>query len=80
MNYGLSIADMCEECGHLDVYTSTAIQEVIEYKWKKFARRWHMIGCSFHFFYMSILIIYNNFVYFENEIENLPEHLGEEKG
>ena len=57
---------MLEECGHLDVYTSNAVQEVIEFKWSKFARRWHMIGCSFHFFYMWILIVYNNFVYFEN--------------
>ena len=68
---------MCEECGHLDVYNSNAIQEVLEYKWTNFSRRWHMIGCSFHFFYMVILVIYNNFVYFENEIEKLPKHVGE---
>ena len=36
-----------------------------------------MIGCSAHFFYMWILIIYNNFVYFENQIENLPKHVGD---
>ena len=69
MNEDTSITNLCDQSGHLDIYLSNSIQEVVDFKWKKYARRWHMIGCSFHLFYMTILIIYNNFVYFENHIE-----------
>lgn len=66
VNMGVSLMDLCENSEDIDVFLSTSIQEVIEFKWRRYARRWHSIGCFFHMFYMGMLFAYNDFVYAEN--------------
>jgi hypothetical protein len=55
--------NMCSESEELALFESQAIQDVIDFKWVEFAYNIHMVGCFFHFWYMSILIVYINAIY-----------------
>lgn len=62
-----SLLDMCSESEELEIFCSAAISDVIKFKWDEFALNIHMVGCFFHFFYMTILIIYINAIYINND-------------
>ena len=62
-NKDKSLMDMCQESDELELFNSLAIQDVIDFKWTEFAYKIHLVGCFFHFFYMTILIIYINAIY-----------------
>jgi hypothetical protein len=59
----LSIMDLAAGTDEIDVFLTSTIQEIIEFKWRKFGMKFHIIGSSFHMFYVSILLIYTNLVY-----------------
>lgn len=66
VNEGISIMDMCINYEDIDIYLSRAVQQVIHFKWNKFAKKFHMIGCCSHIFYMLVLVVYTNLVYINN--------------
>ena len=65
-NEKISIMDLCSESNELDVYLSEAVQEIIEYKWAYFARKWYFVGFGFHLFYMTVLFVYIHVIYVQN--------------
>jgi hypothetical protein len=67
MNEEESLMLMCSNSDELDLFCSNAICDVINFKWDEFALKIHMVGCFFHFFYMTILIIYINAIYIKND-------------
>lgn len=65
-NFEESLMNMCADSDELEVFCSNAICDVINFKWAEFALSIHKVGCFFHFFYMTILIIYINAIYINN--------------
>jgi len=51
----------------LDIFGTTSLQKLIEFKWEAYALNHHMLGCFFHFFYLIILVIYINIIYIKDE-------------
>lgn len=69
-NKDKSLMDMCQDSEELELFNSLAIQDVIDFKWTEFAYRIHLVGCFFHFFYMTILIIYIKAIYVSADSAN----------
>lgn len=69
-NEDKSLMNMCQNSEELELFESQAIQDVIDFKWNTFAYKIHMVGCFFHFWYMTILIIYINAIYIKNVSAN----------
>ena len=56
----------------LNLFNCEVIKDIISFKWSRLGKRWHLIGCFFHFMYMFILMYYINDVYIKNKIHYLP--------
>lgn len=60
---------LCEKltrCNDLDIYDTKAVNDLINYKWKTFGRRFHYIGFLFHSFNVVMLNVYVIQVYISN--------------
>jgi hypothetical protein len=58
---------LMETCGNIDVYTDQelifsckALKDLIDFKWKNYAKHVHYIGFSFHTAYLIFFSIYVN--------------------
>lgn len=51
------------ECDQLDIFDTDVIQSLIEYKWKTYAYRKHILSAFFHVLYVVVLIYYINYTY-----------------
>lgn len=60
--------DLVTHTDEFDIFLSKAVQDYINFKWNTFGRNWHLIGCTAHFIYITILIYYNASVYIYNVI------------
>jgi hypothetical protein len=49
--------------GELDIFETQTFEELINFKWTKFAKDLHFRGCIAHFLYLALMIIYVNFIY-----------------
>ena len=54
----------------LDIFEAENFIQVIQFKWKSFAKPLHLMGCMFHFFYIALLVLYINQIYVHNVEEN----------
>lgn len=52
--------DICFKSEELEVFNSEAIKDILYFKWKTFATKFHMMGCVMHFAYMFLLFNYIN--------------------
>lgn len=66
VNEDISLMSLFCESEELDVFDSYNLQQLINYKWTKFAQMLHMRGCIAHFLYLFIMILYINVIYIEN--------------
>ena len=57
-NKHLSFMDECFRSEELELFNSEAIKDILYFKWKTFATKFHMIGCIMHFAYMFLLFNY----------------------
>jgi hypothetical protein len=49
---------LCGETEELPIFETDAMQQVIQFKWDKYGRNHHLLGCVMHLFYTFILIVY----------------------
>jgi hypothetical protein len=61
---------MCAESEQLELFECEELEELINFKWQAFARDFHLVGCFFHFAYLTIMIIYVNAIYILNDTKN----------
>lgn len=59
-NKHVSFMDECFKSDELELFNSEAIKDILYFKWKTFATKFHMIGCIMHFAYMFLLFNYIN--------------------
>ena len=48
------------------MFLTESVQEVINFKWDLVGRKWHMIGCISHMYYMGVIAVYIDIVYNKN--------------
>jgi hypothetical protein len=65
-NEGIFLMEEFAESEELEVFTSKSLIDLLEFKWTEFGKQFHMVGCCMHFMYMSLLFVYINQVYIEN--------------
>ena len=70
VNKKLSFMDECFQSDELNLFNSEAIVDILNFKWKTFATKFHMIGCVMHFAYMFLLFNYINQIYINYNMEN----------
>ena len=58
VNSSISLMNIICDSDELNLFNCDVIQDLIYFKWSRFGKRWHLIGCFFHFFYMFILMYY----------------------
>ena len=63
VNEGLSIMDLCSKTSEINVFLSRQVDDLIEFKWKKFGFNFHFMGCVAHIFYLGVMTAYINLVY-----------------
>jgi hypothetical protein len=66
-NAGVSFLGLCADVDELDLFKTMELDEMITFKWETFARSFMLIGCFFHFCYLTIMIIYVNAIYINND-------------
>ena len=66
MNPGESIMQQCVESDQLEIFNSPNFQDLILFKWQKFGRNLHLVGCAMHFFYVGVMSLYVYVVYIQN--------------
>ena len=57
-NDDISLMQLCGETEELEIFETDAMQQVIQFKWDKYGRNHHLLGCVMHLFYTFILIVY----------------------
>lgn len=68
INDDVSIMGMCGDTEELEIFETESLQQVIGFKWEKYGRKHHLLGCMMHLFYTVILIVYvKNSYIVENE-------------
>ena len=68
INKEVSLMKLICDSNQLELFNCDVVQDLIDFKWQRLGKRWHLVGCIFHFFYMFILMYYINMVYIHNEI------------
>lgn len=58
MNGDVSLMQLCAETEELDIFESSAIKDIIDFKWNGFGRRHHQFGMYMHLLYTTMLSIY----------------------
>ena len=69
VNSHISLMNILCESQELNLFNCDVVQDLIIFKWGTFAMKWHLIGCLYHFFYFTIIIIYIKIVYITNDID-----------
>lgn len=68
----------------LGIFKTDMIKDMIDYKWKTFARRQHLLGGFIHVVYVFVMIAYINHTFlqsqaiFANELLDISEQTNEE--
>ena len=65
-NTDVNFMGLLNESEELEIYDTTTIQELIEFKWERYARTHHVVGCFMHILYICTLVVYINIVYINN--------------
>jgi len=58
INEDIPLMELCSNAEELEVFESEALMQLIHYKWNKFGKNHHLIGCIMHFFNTFIIITY----------------------
>ena len=74
-NKEISMVSLCTHSDEIDLFLCESLQEIIAYKWNKYARKHHLVGFGFHLLYMLVLILYVNVVYIQNTANMKPSNL-----
>ena len=56
---------LCCDADELEIFESSNFQDLIVFRWDKFAFKIHMMGCIMHLFYIGIMILYINQIYIQ---------------
>lgn len=51
------------ESNELDIFHTELVKDVIDFKWKQYAQKSHLIGAFFHTIYVCFMMYYINNVY-----------------
>ena len=65
VNEEVSLMSLCGDTEELEIFETMSVMQVIQFKWDKYGRNHHLMGCLMHIFYTLILIIYVNTSYLE---------------
>lgn len=65
-NEDVDIMGLAIDSEELDIFETDILKQLIDFKWEKYARIHHLIGCLAHLMYMFTLILYTNLVYILN--------------
>ena len=69
-NLDINFMGLITESDELNILDAKAIQQLIKFKWIRFAKNFHLFGCIMYFLYILALIAYTKVIYID--------HLGEE--
>jgi hypothetical protein len=58
INEDISFMSLCGETEELNIFEAMSLQTLIKFKWKKYGRNHHLLGCLMHIFYTLIIITY----------------------
>lgn len=62
-NDEFNLLELCAASDELDMFESLSLQELIRFKYEKFAFKFHLFGCVIHFLYIIILMLYASEIY-----------------
>ena len=61
---------MALEADELDIFDVENYQQMLLFKWNRFAKPIHLLGCLMHFVYVTVLILYVFEIYINYEQQN----------
>lgn len=70
VNKHVSLMDHCTVSNEINIFITNALVDVLDFKWKEYAVKFHSIGCLMHFCYMGLLFVYIYEVYIRYNMEN----------
>lgn len=65
--------DSFVQADELELFANETVQDYIQFKWERFGRNLHLIGCAAHFFYVIMICLYTYNVYVRNAIKFVPD-------
>ena len=66
INEHISIMKLCTEGNEFDIFSTSTINDYIQFKWETFGKKFHFVGSTAHLMYVIVLILYNSSVYIQN--------------
>lgn len=66
INPTITFMNLCTSSAELDIFETSSLSELIQFKWSSYAKRHHLMGCIMHMTYISTLVVYINVVYINN--------------
>ena len=64
---------LIQNADEIDLYSSSAIQPLIDFKWDSYGKRHHLSSLIVHFIHMIFIVLYVKFVYVENGLNDCLE-------
>lgn len=69
-NPNINFMKMIINSDELEIFESSNVENLIQYKWNKFAQKLHFTGFLFHFFYLTVMTIFVKQIYVDNDLDN----------
>jgi hypothetical protein len=70
INPDVSLLSMVSVSDEQELFVTDGIDELITFKWRSYAKKFHNVGCFFHFAYLTIMLVYVNAIYINNNKED----------
>jgi hypothetical protein len=77
MNEHIQLMDLFTNSDEIDVFLSETVNQIIMFKWKHFAFKFHMIGLCVHFYFMTVLFVYVKIVYLKRHDSQSESSFGQ---
>jgi hypothetical protein len=58
INPDVSLMALCSETEELEMFETEAMKDIIDFKWRMYGRRHHMLGMTMHMLYSLMINIY----------------------
>lgn len=66
---------LCEETEEMSIFDTSAIGDIIEYRWDTYAMNFHLFGLFMNVFYIISFILYVKEGYIEADSEHQKKYL-----
>lgn len=70
MNEGIDLMGIIAESDEITIFDSQNIMDIIDFKWNTFGKSHHKFGFIMHMVYVLLIMLYVNFTYCYDDVDD----------